>query len=293
MEAQQLELIDEGSVLTTKINVNSLTTAQAVSVLRLGLFTPSTRNKGSCSTNSRGVDVSEDFRSLDISKREGFTDIKIVGMRLNIETDFKIWCGIIRVFSMYGFNEKGVTLKFSEFAKLSGFKSKQLDLKLRERIEGSFIKLRSQTIKFSTKRIEKSHIGGLITNASFDIKTDRVHIVPDASLWELYNIDHIIMLKFEAMHKLQRMEAAQCLYMYLSALPKNPVPISFKRLRERMLLTSPQIKEQNRTITNAIKKLISIGYLEGQIASKTYDNGKKEKYLLVGERSPKLLLPSV
>ena len=291
MEAKQLELIGNGQVLTEHINVNSLTTAQAVSVLRLGLFTPSARNKGTGSTAARGIDVSEDFRSLEISKREGFTDIKIVGIRLNIETDFKVWCGIIRAFNLHGFNEKGITFKFSEFAKLCGFKSKQLDQKLRERIENSLIRLRSQTIKFSTPKIEKSHVGGLISNASFDTKTDRIHIVPDASLWELYKIDHLIILKLEAMNKLQRMEAAQCLYMYISALPQEPYPISFKRLRERMLLTSPLIKEQNRTITNAIKKLISIGYMNAQIVSKDNAVGEKEKYLLIGERSPKLLLP--
>tara|TARA_B110000196_G_C21150628_1_gene669410 strand:- start:425 stop:1300 length:876 start_codon:yes stop_codon:yes gene_type:complete len=290
MEPQQLQLVGTGTPLTGQINVNSLTTAQSLAILRLGLFTPTVRNSSEKNIPSRGIDVSEDFRTLEISKREGFTDIKIIGVNLNIETDFKVWCGIIRVFNLHGFDAKGVTFKFTEFAKLCGFKSKQLDKKLRARIESSLVRLRSQTIRFSKEQNKKSHIGGLISNASFDIDMDLIHIVPDASLWELYKIDHIVMLKLEAINKLQRLEAAQCLYLFISALPQNPHPISFKRLRERLLLTTPLIKEQNRTITNAIKKLIDIGYLKGHIATKINTAGVKERYLLIEDRSQKLLL---
>ncbi|NQY33692.1 MAG: RepB family plasmid replication initiator protein [Alteromonadaceae bacterium] len=290
METQQLQLLETGTPLTEQINVNSLTTAQSLAILRLGLFTPTVRNAAENVKTSRGIDVSEEFRTLEICKREGFTDISIIGLKLNIETDFRVWCGIIRAFNAHGYYDKGIAFKFTEFAKLCGFKSKQLDTKLRKRIENSLVRLRSQTIKFSKYDIDKSHIGGLISSASFDMSKDSIHIVPDASLWELYQIDHVVLLKLEAINKLPRMEAAQCLYLFISALPQNPFPISFKRLRERMLLTTPIIKEQNRTITNAIKKLIDIGYLKGQIVTKESNMGIKERYLLIEERSQKLLL---
>ncbi|NQY65130.1 MAG: RepB family plasmid replication initiator protein [Alteromonadaceae bacterium] len=290
MEVQQLQLLETGTLLTEQINVNSLTTAQSLALLRLGLFTPTTRNAPESAKKFRGLDVTEEFRTLEISKREGFTDISIIGLKLNVETDFKIWCGIIRAFNSHGYYDKGILFKFTEFAKLCGFKSKQLDKKLRKRIESSLVRLRSQTIKFSKSDIDKSHIGGLISSASFDTNRDLIHIVPDASLWELYQIDHIVLLKLEAINKLQRMETAQCLYLFISALPQNPFPISFERLRKRLLLTTRSIKEQNRTITNAINKLIDIGYLKGQILPKESSSGVKERYLLIEARSQKLLL---
>jgi hypothetical protein len=51
-----------------------------------------------------------------------------------------------------------------------------------------------------------------------------------------------------------------------------------------MQLTS-NTAEQNRVITGAIKKLIQIGYLEGEIASKA-----GQRYLLVFNRCQKLSL---
>jgi len=275
-----------GEPLTKSLNVNSASTVQSLAVLRLGLFTPVNRTKILTEkNNARMIDVSDEFRSLELAKQEGFREISIVGLKLNFDTDFKVWCGIVRAFNLYGYNSENITFNFTEFAKLCGFSSKQSDQRLRERIEDSFIRIRSQTLKFHKPSTGKSYIGGLVSNAMLDQANDAISITADAKLWDLYNIDHTVLLKLKAFTQLKRMEAAKCLYVYLCALPQNPVPISFTRLRERMQLTSKAIKEQNRTIVNAINKLIEIGFLQGHIVK-----NENDRYLLVEHRCQKLEL---
>ncbi|MGR3972955.1 replication protein RepA, partial [Shewanella sp. 1180_01] len=62
-------------------------------LLRTGVFTPVGRR-----TNPNDVkaqDLSNDLVSLDICQKEGYDLVTVRGQRLNIETDFKVWCGIV------------------------------------------------------------------------------------------------------------------------------------------------------------------------------------------------------
>nr|AKN37124.1 Phage protein [Vibrio genomosp. F6]AKN37754.1 hypothetical protein [Vibrio tasmaniensis]AKN39627.1 hypothetical protein [Vibrio tasmaniensis] len=289
-----MEKIESGTQLTV-LDVNSKSTVQANALLRLGVFVPVKRSKRIVDSSGESIkaihaghsfDASDEFRTLQIVKREGYQKIQITGLKLNFDTDFKVWCGIVQVFNKEGYRRDGVSLPFKEFAKMCGFSSKRMDSALRDRISESLVRIRNQTIRFDqATKSNKDYIGGLLSAAEFDVDADYIELFPDPKLWELYQIDHQVLVQLKAMNKLPRQEAAQCLYVFLCALPTVPHPISFTRLRERMQLTSSKIAEQNRTITTAIKKLVSIGYLQCDVVKKG-----NERFLIVVRRCPKLSL---
>ena len=90
---------------------------------------------------------------------------------------------------------------------------------------------------------------------------NKIKLVPDERLWELYRIDHEILLSLDTQEALQRRETAQCLYMFIHALPKNPAPLAFSRIRSRLCLTGTEA-EVNRSIVNGLAELEKIGYLD-------------------------------
>lgn len=280
-EITELEL---GAKLTEKLDINSASTVQALSLLRIGVFVPIKRAKQKNGLD-RPVfksDVSDEFRKLEFARSEGFENINITGPALNFETDFKVWCGVIRAFNTYGYNSAKITFSFQEFAKSCGFTSKQLDERLRTRIHDALVRIRGQVIEFTKPQVSKSYIGGLLQSGGFDAAADTIELVADPKLWELYSIDHQVLLKLNVLSKLNRYETGQCLYAYLSALPQNPAPVSFARLRERLCLTS-SVKEQNRAIKKALEKLREIGFLKGDIVRKDGEN-----FLILQSLSQKL-----
>lgn len=99
----------------------------------------------------------------------------------------------------------------------------------------------------------------LLKTALLDREKDTVTLEADERIWELYEIDYYNYLKGK--------EVAQTLYTYIASLPDNPALISFSRIRERLLLTSP-VPEQNRLIKNALLAMEKIGYIEYSIIKK-------------------------
>lgn len=233
------------------------------------------------------MDVSSELSGLEIASAEGYSSIKIMGPRLSVAIDFKVWCGVIWALNKCGYNSERIRLPFTEFAKMCGYDAKRLDQKLRITIRDSLTRLRSNTIQFSSKAVDKTLITGLALSAEFDSTTDTVEILADKRLWDLYLIDHQIILSLRLMKKLPKQPSAQCLYMFLQALPADTGPISYTRLRSRLQLTSSK-KEANRTITKAINQLIEVGYLRGYTLTKN-----RETFLFIEKRCPKLTLNSV
>lgn len=262
------------------LTVNPLNTVQPVAFMRLGMFVPKpSRN----SNYSPPIDAKELCEAFEFARTEGFTEISISGERLDMDTDFKVWIGIIRAFSKYGISSNRIKLKFSEFAKDCGFPSKKLDRKLRSQIDASLLRIRGKSISF--KRGQDSRAAyhtGLIKVAYFDADKDLVELEADERLWELYYYDFRVVLHLHAIKALPRQEVAQAIYTFIASLPANPAPISFERLRDRLSLIS-EVKEQNRVIKKAIAKLIEIGYLDGSVVRKNNEN-----FLLIHKRSPKL-----
>ncbi|MCH9299890.1 MULTISPECIES: RepB family plasmid replication initiator protein [Pantoea] len=268
---------DEKKVLT----VTSTSSVQPAILLRLGVFVPNTRalKKGS----EHIIDVSEPFSSLEFARQEGYNDIQIRGERLNITSDFSVWMGVIGAFSKYGRDSNEITLPFKEFAHLCQYDSRQINHRLRDQIFDSLAKLGTKVVQFKRREgTGKMFFTQLLKTALLDRDKDTVTLEADERLWELYEIDYTILLRKRPYNYLKGKEVAQTLYTYIASLPDNPAPVSFTRIRERLLLTSP-VPEQNRLIKNALMAMNKIGYIEYSVVKKG-----RESYLFIHKRNKKL-----
>lgn len=259
---------------------NSHKTVQPVALLRLSVFTPvAPKEKGK---RDFLIDATDELSSLEVARQEGYTNIKIHGAKLSMSTDFKTWVGIISAFSTYGYGSEKITLPFTEFAKMCGIKSADLNARSRKRLHDSLFNVASVTLAFTSKDGKKSMVTHLVQRAAMNLHTDTVEIVGDPSLWELYRYDHKVLLGLKALSELSRKETAQSLYIYFESMPAGTLYISMKRLRERLSMESP-VKLQNSIIRRALTDLAKIGYLD-------YTEVKKgrEIMFIVNGRSPKL-----
>lgn len=267
---------------SNKLTVTNRATVQPVALMRLNVFVPSSRAaKGPQSS----IDATAELMGLDFSRREGYDDIRITGERLNMSIDFKVWVGVIQAFSKYGLKSNIIRLPFTEFAAMCRFESKRFDKRLRASISASLTKLRGKTITFSKtgpQGIQKVSATGLLKTGTFDFENDLVELEADHRLWELYQADYRVLLRHKPINELARKEIAQAIYTYIESLPNNPAPISFARIKERLVLLSP-VKEQNRMIKQALAQLSEIGYLQYSLSKKG-----TEHYVLVHSRTPTL-----
>ncbi|STS93395.1 initiator replication protein RepB [Klebsiella oxytoca] len=277
-----LQEVDKTTGEVVKLDVNSTSTVQPVALMRLGLFVPTLKSTGKSKANRKNVtDATEELVQLSIAKSEGYTDVKITGSRLDMDTDFKVWLGIIRSMSEYGVKSDTLELSFVEFVKMCGFDSRRSNKKMRDRISNSLFKLASVTLKFQSGT--KGWTTHLVQSAYYDINEDIVEIKAEPKLFELYHMDRRVLLRLKAIDALQRKESAQALYTYIESLPQNPAPISMKRMRERLNLTS-NVYTQNHTVRKAMEQLRDIGYLD-------YTEFKRGRatYFSVHYRNPKLI----
>ena len=77
-----------GEVVTLVPNTNN--TVQPVALMRLGLFVPTLK---STARGRKGqmvsMDASAELKQLSLAKAEGYEDIRISGVRLDMDNDFK------------------------------------------------------------------------------------------------------------------------------------------------------------------------------------------------------------
>ncbi|ENQ1546141.1 RepB family plasmid replication initiator protein [Salmonella enterica] len=261
------------------LTVNSNNTVQPVALMRLGVFVPLNVNSRYRTCN---LDATAELSKLEIAQSEGYDNIQITGPALSMDTDFKVWIGVILALSKYGLSTNKITLKFTEFARMCGYDSKRLDKTRRNVIDQSLFRLRSKGISFRRRDSSKAYHTGLLKAGGWDSKQDIVELEADEKLWELYAIDYRVLLQLHAIKALPRKEAAQALYTFIESLPRNPAPLSFERLRERLMMTSA-IGEQNRIIKSALSQLQKIGYLDCSITKKGGEN-----FVIIHKRTPKL-----
>ena len=199
-----------------------------------------------------------------MAKAEGYTNISISGKKLDMSTCFNVWVGIIRAINTYAREGDIVQLGFKEFATMAGYPSKRLDKKLRSTIADALDRIQSQQLSFKTQDGEKAVFTSLILKTFYDSASDNIVFQIDPQLMELYEIDHTVLVSLPILDKFKRDEVSRTLYVYILALPPNPIPLSFARLRERLCLNMDK-GSQNRSIKNSIKKLINIGFLEADL----------------------------
>lgn len=274
-----VKLKDQVTFFDSKLICNSSKTVQPNILLRTGVFTPIGRRT---KANYVNMDLSDELRNLELCQQEGYDEVSIKGVKLNVETDFKIWCGIVLSFSKLGGASNKITLKFSQFATYCGYPSKRFDRNLRRQIGESLGRIQSQSLSFQRKDTVKGVHTGLLSKAIFDEIEDIVILVADESLWDLYQLDYQVLVSIKILNQLPRAEVAQCLYLYFVSLPENPFPISFERLKTRLQLRTTN-KEANRLIKKGIQKLENIGFVTGQFIKKNDEN-----YYLIDNRYNKI-----
>jgi len=266
------------------LNPTANATVQPVALMRLGLFVPNTdhaKSKSSVSTVKSTVDAFEDLYHLEVVKREGYKDISIRSERLDMATDFRVWLGIIRSIYDNGSFAGKLKMPFTKFLQNCGFDSKRSNKDMKKRIDESLMRLRGVTIQFRNET--GSLTTGLVNSAHYSMTKNEVEIEGDPRLTDLYQMDYKVYLRLKAIDHLPRKESAQALYTFIESLPKNPAPVSMKRLRERLRLKS-RIAYQNHIVRKALAELKEINYLE-------YSEFKRGRsvYFNITKRNPSLV----
>ncbi len=164
------------------------TSVQPNVLLRTGVFTPVGRKVNINGSNMMDL-TSDPVANLELCQKEGYDSVTVRGTRLNVETDFKVWCGIVLAFSKLGLSSNIIRLKFSEFAKYCGYPSRRFDKNLRRQIGESLERIQSQSLTFRRKGAEKAVHTGMLLKASYDGDEDIVELMADESLWDLYRLD--------------------------------------------------------------------------------------------------------
>ncbi|MBY4651950.1 hypothetical protein K6L10_07155 [Vibrio parahaemolyticus] len=251
------------SVISDNLSISNSHSIQPNILIRTPLFVPIARNSNKDASTLTKHDVSSEFRGISLYQREGYEYASIKGEKLNVRTDFRVWCGVIFAFSKYGYNTDCITMRLSEFTKFCGFSTQMLNAAFRRRIQESLERIQSQTVSMSTRDGKKATATSLLKKFIYDTDRDEILLEGDPELWELYRIDRQILISMKTLSKIPRAETAQCLYLFLASLPNDPIPVTLSRIRERLSLNMSN-KEANRSIKNAIKTLEKIGYLEGK-----------------------------
>lgn len=273
------------------LNPTANATVQPVALMRLGLFVPNTdhaKARSAVSTIKSTVDASEDLFHLKVVKREGYKDISIRSERLDMATDFRVWLGIIRSIYDSGSFIGKLKLPFTKFLQNCGFDSKRSNRDMKKRIDDSLMRLRGVTIQFRNNT--GSLTTGLVNSAQYNLAKNEVEIEGDPRLSELYQMDYRVYLRLKAIDHLPRKESAQALYTFIESLPRNPAPVSMKRLRERLRLKS-RIAYQNHIVRKALEELKDINYLEYSEFKRgrsVFFNINKRNPSLVSDKSVKL-----
>ncbi|WP_225614585.1 RepB family plasmid replication initiator protein [Pantoea sp. PNT02] len=262
-------------------------TIQPKVLLRLGVFVPTLKSTGKSCRRTHKIDATESLSRLSIAEGEGYDQIQIYGPRLDMDTDFKVWVGIVYALSNRKLDKyQYVELSFSDFAKYCGFDTKRIDRQLKERFNASLTRIARTSISFV-----KSLPGTddqitinmhLVESTYYNSSTGKIFIKPNAKLNILYRVDGKTRLYLKALQVLARKESAQALYLYLAELPANFYRIGFDRLRERLQLSS-HLGNQNATIRKALQQLNDIGFLEYSVEKEASD------YVLnILKRNPKI-----
>jgi hypothetical protein len=217
------------------------------------------------STNNRNnkkgsvIDATEELIQLETAKSEGFTDIKITGSRLDMDSDFKTWVGIVRGLADFGDESGRVEMSITQFAKYCGYPSSRLRKTLREKVLNSLRKIMSATVSFQKTLETKNEDGSnkivmkmvhLLNNVDYNEETGIISFEAEKRLKELYQFDHKVLLQLKVIQKLPRKEHKRCTRL-LRACQPTPYPYpgasqSASELRQQEhLLTESACQEGN------------------------------------------------
>ncbi len=135
------------------------------------------------------MDASAELKQLSLAKAEGYEDIRISGVRLDMDNDFKTWVGIIHAFAKHKVVGDTVTLPFVEFVRLCGIPTARSSAKLRKRLDSSLTRIATNTISFRSKGSDEYYVTHLVQTAKYSTKNDTVSLQADPKIFELYQFD--------------------------------------------------------------------------------------------------------
>ncbi len=135
------------------------------------------------------MDASAELKQLSLAKAEGYEDIRISGVRLDMDNDFKTWVGIIHAFAKHKVVGDTVTLPFVEFVRLCGIPTARSSAKLRKRTDSSLTRIATNTISFRSKGSDEYYVTHLVQTAKYSTKNDTVSLQADPKIFELYQFD--------------------------------------------------------------------------------------------------------
>lgn len=261
--------LDKTSGEVINLLPNSKQSIQPKSLLRLGVFVPTVKDGSDPMKRGHSIDATQELCRLSTLAGEGYESISIYGPRLDMDTDFKVWLGIVDALTHNYLDKNGtVRLNFAEFAVSCGITTKRVDSKLKKRFGEALTRIQRTSFQFvkpSSVEGKKIRIDmSLVTTSYYDEGTDEVIIRPNPDLNTLYQSDGKTRLYLKVLKTLARKESAQALYLYLVELPDNFYKIGFDRLRERLQLTSHK-GAQNATIKKALEQLEEVGFLKYSI----------------------------
>ncbi|WP_260579751.1 hypothetical protein [Klebsiella pneumoniae] len=117
----QLALIiteqDKSSGEVIHLVPNSKQSIQPKSLLRLGVFVPTVKDGSDPMARGHVIDATTELCRLSSIAGEGYEKISIFGPRLDMDTDFKVWLGIVDTLANTFLEPDGtVRVNFIDFA---------------------------------------------------------------------------------------------------------------------------------------------------------------------------------
>jgi hypothetical protein len=226
------------------------------------VFTPASRN----------VNRKNEVRKVELNDYFGYSNVKIKGLPLNINMDFKILSYLLKLRD--NCDENILEVNILDFAEMLGNKRRAVSKSTKRGMIESFERIVAQTITFSIfkennpKDISSSKISNLITNIDTCFDKGTIEVTFNKNIKDIYLNDKFVqLLNMETFGSITG-EVAKCLWLFYET---NSKFVKFKRshLLSRLQLKQKENKEINRQIKKAHEELQWMGYLT------KYDYDKK------------------
>lgn len=215
-------------------------------------FTPSSKN-----TNRL-----QEVRKIKYKNYYGYETVKISGLALNLNLDFKIFSTILKLRDES--DENYISIDLIDFAELLGNKRKSVSKSTKNALEESFNRLLSQNVSFIKKDDEgdtkKLLMHNILNEISICFETNEVEIEFNDKVKDIYEKDKYVQFVNMDTFKTIKGEVAKALWLFYEANSKfTSFPV--ENIKKRLILLQKETKEINRQIKKAHDELLSMGYL--------------------------------
>ena len=230
-------------------------------------FTPSSKNSNRI----------KELRKIELNKFYGYETIKLTGVSLNLNLDFKILAGLLKVRD--DIDNNYVSISILDFAELIGHKRNSISKTTKKAIEESFNRLLSQTVSFTAKNsddhIQKVSMFNIINNIDIDFDAGNIDIDFNEKIINVYQKDKYVQyVNMETFNNIKG-EVAKALWLFYEANSKF-TKFKISNLEKRLVLKQTKKKEINRQIKKGHEELKNKGY----ITSYSSDSKTKEYKIL-------------